>query len=101
MLLIYTFPVTFNTKDTISWVTEKDCDTLRPPYNKSNNHNSTSGIITWISCRLSEQHERPEKYFFLDKMASQSAGIQQLLAAEKKAAEKVAEARKRKFLILF
>lgn len=29
-------------------------------------------------------------------MASQSAGIQQLLAAEKKAAEKVAEARKRK-----
>lgn len=33
-------------------------------------------------------------------MASQSAGIQQLLAAEKKAAEKVAEARKRKFVIL-
>lgn len=33
-------------------------------------------------------------------MASQSAGIQQLLAAEKKAAEKVAEARKRKFIIL-
>ncbi|XP_064649113.1 V-type proton ATPase subunit G-like [Lineus longissimus] len=30
------------------------------------------------------------------KMASQSTGIQQLLAAEKKAAEKVAEARKRK-----
>lgn len=32
-------------------------------------------------------------------MASQSAGIQQLLAAEKKAAEKVAEARKRKFIL--
>lgn len=30
-------------------------------------------------------------------MASQTQGIQQLLAAEKKAAEKVAEARKRKF----
>lgn len=30
------------------------------------------------------------------KMASQSTGIQQLLAAEKRAAEKVAEARKRK-----
>ena len=29
-------------------------------------------------------------------MASQSQGVQQLLAAEKKAAEKVAEARKRK-----
>lgn len=29
-------------------------------------------------------------------MASQSQGIQQLLAAEKRAAEKVAEARKRK-----
>lgn len=29
-------------------------------------------------------------------MTSQSAGIQQLLAAEKKSAEKVAEARKRK-----
>jgi len=29
-------------------------------------------------------------------MASQTQGIQQLLAAEKKAAEKVAEARKRK-----
>lgn len=30
------------------------------------------------------------------KMASQSQGVQQLLAAEKKAAERVAEARKRK-----
>lgn len=30
-------------------------------------------------------------------MTSQTQGIQQLLAAEKKAAEKVAEARKRKF----
>lgn len=30
-------------------------------------------------------------------MASQTQGIQQLLAAEKRAAEKVAEARKRKF----
>jgi len=32
-------------------------------------------------------------------MASQTQGIQQLLAAEKKAAEKVAEARKREFSI--
>lgn len=31
-------------------------------------------------------------------MASQSTGIQQLLAAEKKSAEKVAEARKRKYI---
>ena len=31
-------------------------------------------------------------------MASQSTGIQQLLAAEKRAAEKVSEARKRKIL---
>jgi hypothetical protein len=31
-------------------------------------------------------------------MASQTQGIQQLLAAEKKAAEKVSEARKREFL---
>lgn len=31
-------------------------------------------------------------------MASQTQGIQQLLAAEKRAAEKVAEARKREFL---
>lgn len=31
-----------------------------------------------------------------EKMASQSTGIQQLLQAEKRAAEKVAEARKRK-----
>ena len=30
-------------------------------------------------------------------MASQTQGIQQLLAAEKKAADKVAEARKREF----
>lgn len=30
-------------------------------------------------------------------MASQTQGIQQLLAAEKRAAEKVSEARKRKF----
>jgi hypothetical protein len=34
--------------------------------------------------------------FWLGKMASQTQGIQQLLAAEKRAAEKVAEARKRK-----
>lgn len=33
-------------------------------------------------------------------MASQTQGIQQLLAAEKRAAEKVSEARKRKFRIL-
>lgn len=33
-------------------------------------------------------------------MASQSQGVQQLLAAEKKAAEKVAEARKRKLVIV-
>ena len=33
-------------------------------------------------------------------MASQSTGIQQLLAAEKRAAEKVAEARKRKTILL-
>lgn len=33
-------------------------------------------------------------------MASQTQGIQQLLAAEKRAAEKVAEARKRKFIFL-
>jgi len=33
--------------------------------------------------------------FNIDNMASQSTGIQQLLAAEKKSAEKVAEARKR------
>lgn len=32
------------------------------------------------------------------KMASQTQGIQQLLAAEKRAAEKVSEARKREFL---
>lgn len=32
-------------------------------------------------------------------MASQTQGIQQLLAAEKKAAEKVSEARKRKFCV--
>lgn len=32
-------------------------------------------------------------------MASQTQGIQQLLAAEKRAAEKVSEARKRKFII--
>lgn len=31
-------------------------------------------------------------------MASQTQGIQQLLAAEKKAAEKVAEARKREYI---
>lgn len=31
-------------------------------------------------------------------MASQTQGIQQLLAAEKRAAEKVAEARKRKYM---
>lgn len=31
-------------------------------------------------------------------MASQTQGIQQLLAAEKRAAEKVAEAKKRKYL---
>ena len=35
------------------------------------------------------------------KMASQSTGIQQLLAAEKRAAEKVAEARKSKKLFTF
>lgn len=34
-------------------------------------------------------------------MASQSQGVQQLLAAEKKAAEKVAEARKRECLRAF
>ena len=34
-------------------------------------------------------------------MASQSQGIQQLLAAEKKAAELVAEARKRKRKVVF
>lgn len=34
-------------------------------------------------------------------MASQTQGIQQLLAAEKRAAEKVAEARKRKFIFLY
>lgn len=34
-------------------------------------------------------------------MASQTQGIQQLLAAEKRAAEKVAEARKRKLKIFF
>jgi len=34
-------------------------------------------------------------------MASQSTGIQQLLAAEKKSAEKVAEARKRTLLVWF
>lgn len=34
-------------------------------------------------------------------MASQTQGIQQLLTAEKRAAEKVAEARKRNYLILF
>lgn len=33
-------------------------------------------------------------------MASQTQGIQQLLAAEKRAAEKVAEARKREFFFL-
>lgn len=33
-------------------------------------------------------------------MASQSQGVQQLLAAEKKAAEKVAEARKSKYIII-
>ncbi len=33
-------------------------------------------------------------------MASQTQGIQQLLAAEKRAAEKVSEARKRKWKIL-
>jgi len=32
-------------------------------------------------------------------MASQTQGIQQLLAAEKRAAEKVAEAKKRKYLV--
>lgn len=32
------------------------------------------------------------------KMASQSTGIQQLLKAEKQAAEKVSDARKRKFI---
>ena len=32
-------------------------------------------------------------------MATQSTGIQQLLTAEKKAADKVAEARKRKFIV--
>lgn len=41
---------------------------------------------------------RRYSYIFvcLNKMASQTHGIQQLLAAEKKAADKVAEARKRK-----
>lgn len=34
-------------------------------------------------------------------MASQTQGIQQLLAAEKRAAEKVSEARKRKIEFLF
>lgn len=34
-------------------------------------------------------------------MASQTQGIQQLLAAEKRAAEKVSEARKRKFFFTF
>ena len=34
-------------------------------------------------------------------MASQTQGIQQLLAAEKRAAEKVSDARKRKFPFLF
>ena len=34
-------------------------------------------------------------------MASQSTGIQQLLAAEKRAAEKVGEARKRMYLLYY
>ena len=34
-------------------------------------------------------------------MASQTQGIQQLLSAEKRAAEKVSEARKRKQIIIF
>lgn len=34
-------------------------------------------------------------------MASQTQGIQQLLAAEKRAADKVAEARKRKWIASF
>lgn len=34
-------------------------------------------------------------------MASQTQGIQQLLAAEKRAAEKVSEARKRKYFFAF
>lgn len=34
-------------------------------------------------------------------MASQTTGIQQLLAAEKKAADKVADARKRKLFHIF
>lgn len=34
-------------------------------------------------------------------MASQTQGIQQLLAAEKRAAEKVAEARKRKLKVFY
>lgn len=42
---------------------------------------------------------RPRK--LAGKMASQSQGIQQLLAAEKRAAEKVAEARKRKNFVLY
>lgn len=38
------------------------------------------------------------KYFYdVLEMASQTQGIQQLLAAEKRAAEKINEARKRKF----
>jgi len=34
-------------------------------------------------------------------MASQTTGIQQLLAAEKKAADKVADARKRELTMIF
>ncbi len=37
----------------------------------------------------------------LEKMASQTQGIQQLLAAEKRAAEKVGEARKSTFKFYF
>lgn len=44
-----------------------------------------------------EDHKSRNK----NKMASNTQGIQQLLAAEKKAAEKVGEARKRKYFFLF
>jgi len=55
--------------------------------------------LSFHSCRLLLlfwPFLRREEYENVNKMASQSQGIQQLLQAEKRAAEKVAEARKRK-----
>ena len=46
-----------------------------------------------LGCQLAELHSNLQ---LIPKMASQSTGIQQLLVAEKKAAEKVSDARKRK-----